>query len=149
MPGRPSTDIRVFDLLAALSLVTDLGAAWPAETALRTTLLGVGLAGRVGIVDPSEVYFLALLRSVACTSFAHELAMVWADDIQIRRLLDPVDKTSPEEMLGIARALEDLKTRFGVPPPPQICSRLQECRWRIRCAWPIAMWGCGSSSDWA
>jgi hypothetical protein len=34
-------------LLAALSLATDLGANWPAETALRTTLLGVGLADRI------------------------------------------------------------------------------------------------------
>jgi hypothetical protein len=43
---------RLAEVLAALSLATDLGAAWPPETALKTCLVGVGLARRVGLGEP-------------------------------------------------------------------------------------------------
>jgi hypothetical protein len=58
---------RLAEVLAALSLATDLGAAWPPETALRTCLVGVELARRLGLGEPevADVYFLTLLRSVA------------------------------------------------------------------------------------
>lgn len=99
---------RLAEVLAALSLATDLGAAWPPETALKTCLVGVELARRVGLAEPevADVYFLALLRSVACTSFAHEMTRAWGDDIEARRLLDPVDKADPDGLLSVARALE-------------------------------------------
>jgi HD-GYP domain-containing protein (c-di-GMP phosphodiesterase class II) len=34
------------------------------------------------------------------------MAIAWADDIELRRLMDPVDKSRPEEFLAVARALE-------------------------------------------
>jgi HD-GYP domain-containing protein (c-di-GMP phosphodiesterase class II) len=99
---------RLAEILAALSLATDLGAAWPPETALKTCLVGVELARRVGLDDRdvADVYFLALLRSVACTSFAHELARGLGDDIAVRRLMDPVDVADPLGLLPVSRALE-------------------------------------------
>jgi HD-GYP domain-containing protein (c-di-GMP phosphodiesterase class II) len=104
---RPEDGVRQAELLAALSLATDLGAAWPAETALRTCLVAMGLARRVGLdADAAaEVYFLALLRSVACTSFAHETARAWVDDITIRRLLDPADKATPADLVRTGATL--------------------------------------------
>jgi hypothetical protein len=67
-----------------------------------TTLVGVGLAEGVDGVDPADVFFLTLLRSVACTSFAHEMAAVWADDIEVLRLMDPVDKADPKDLMTVA-----------------------------------------------
>jgi hypothetical protein len=40
---RDGERVRLAEVLAALSLATDLGAAWPPETALRTCLVGVGM----------------------------------------------------------------------------------------------------------
>jgi HD-GYP domain-containing protein (c-di-GMP phosphodiesterase class II) len=104
---RDAGGARLAELLGALSLATDLGAAWPPETAARTSLLAVGLARRLGLAEAAaaDVYYLALLRSVACTSFSHELAASWGDDILVRRLLDPLDKAGPEEMLAAADTL--------------------------------------------
>jgi hypothetical protein len=104
---------RLAEVLAALSLATDLGAAWPPETALKTCLVGVGLARRVGLGEPDvgDVYYLALLRSVACTAFAHEMAVAWGDDIGLRRLMDPLDKTDPDAVVAAARALEQGEDR--------------------------------------
>jgi HD domain len=104
---------RLAEVLAALSLATDLGAAWPPETALKTCLVGVEVARRLGLGEPevADVYFLALLRSVACTSFAHEMARAWGDDIAARRLLDPADKADPDGLPSVARALEQGEDR--------------------------------------
>lgn len=99
--------VRQAELLAALSLATDLGAAWPAETALRTCVVATGLARRIGsdAAVVADVYFLALLRSVACTSFAHEMARAWSDDIKVRRLMDAADKATPADLVIAARRL--------------------------------------------
>jgi HD domain len=98
---------RLAEVLAALSLATDLGAAWPPETAMKTCLVAVGLARRVGLGEPevADAYYLALLRSVACTSFAHEMAEAWGDDIGLRRLMDPLDTAEPEALAAVIRAL--------------------------------------------
>jgi ABC-type taurine transport system ATPase subunit len=52
---------RPAEVLAALSLATDLGTGLAPETALKTCLAGVELARRVGLGEPevADVYFLA------------------------------------------------------------------------------------------
>ena len=106
--ARPGDGVRLAELLATLSLATDLGAAWPPETALRTCVLAVELARRLGLSrgEVADVYFLGLVRSVGCTSFAHEMAAAWGDDIEMRRLMDPADKATPDDLFAAARALE-------------------------------------------
>src|SRR5687768_13621214 len=88
-----ATRVRLADLVAALSLATDLGMGQPLEQALRTCLLAVA-AGRELNLDPpvlSDVYYLALLRFVGCTSDAHEqAALVGGDEIAYYAGVAPV-----------------------------------------------------------
>ena len=45
-------DLRLAELLAALSLATDLGNGFVPETALRSCLLAVQLGQELGLCDP-------------------------------------------------------------------------------------------------
>lgn len=85
--------LRLAELMAALSLATDLGMGQPIEQALRTCLIATALGERLGLGDEelSEVYYVALLRFLGCTADAHEFAaLVGGDDIAIRAAIAPV-----------------------------------------------------------
>src|SRR5438128_3289030 len=78
-----TSSLRLAELIAAISLATDLGMGQPLEQALRTCLLAVGLGRRLGLSDEqlSEVYYVVLLRFLGCTADAFELARhVGGDD---------------------------------------------------------------------
>src|SRR5438876_2370329 len=76
--------LRLAELIAGLSLATDLGMGQPMEHALRTCLLAVALGRELGLSDETlgDVYYVALLRFVGCTSTAHEITQfVEGDDL--------------------------------------------------------------------
>ncbi|MEQ1566080.1 MAG: HD domain-containing phosphohydrolase [Myxococcota bacterium] len=58
--------------LTGLSLVTDLARDLPLESAIRTCLFSLELAAATG-VDPRATFYVALLRFLGCTAYAHEL----------------------------------------------------------------------------
>jgi len=92
--------LRLAELMAALSLATDLGMGQPMEQALRTCLIAIALGERLGLgsEDLSEVYYVALLRFLGCTADAHEAAeMVGGDEIAVRLAIAPVLGGSPGE----------------------------------------------------
>ncbi len=93
--------LRLAEIIASLSLATDLGNALPLEKALRNTVLAVGLGEAIGLSgqDLSDVYYLALLRYLGCTAFAHEMAGIVRDDNAMRGLLAPVDGRPAPEIL--------------------------------------------------
>jgi HD-GYP domain-containing protein (c-di-GMP phosphodiesterase class II) len=99
-----SKGLRLAEIIASLSLATDLGNALPLEKALRNTVLAVGLGEAIGLSgqDLSDVYYLALLRYLGCTAFAHELAGIVRDDNAMRGLLAPVDGRPATEILRTA-----------------------------------------------
>jgi putative nucleotidyltransferase with HDIG domain len=106
------------DLCAALSLATDLGNGLPLEKTLRTTLLAVGIGDRLGLVptELADVYHLALLRSIACTSFAPEqAAMVAGDDVAARALMTPAHGDARPRVA--ARVVREMAA--GAPPLPR------------------------------
>ncbi len=85
--------LRLAELMAALSLATDLGMGQPMEQALRTCLIAISLGERLGLSrdELSEVYYVALLRFLGCTADAHEFAaVVGGDDISMRAAIAPV-----------------------------------------------------------
>jgi HD-GYP domain-containing protein (c-di-GMP phosphodiesterase class II) len=80
--------LRLAELIAALSLATDLGMGQPMELALRIAALGVGLGRqlRLGPADLSDIYYLALVEHIGCTSDSLEFAAFsGGDDIGYRR----------------------------------------------------------------
>jgi hypothetical protein len=70
MAPPPREQVRPAELLAAVSLATDLGAGQPMEQALRTCYLAMGLACEVGlpVKDLFDTYYVSLLRFLGCTS---------------------------------------------------------------------------------
>ena len=94
--------LRLADLLAALSLVTDLGMGLQQETALQVCLLATRLAHCAGLParEVTDVYFAALLRFVGCTSYAHEEALLFGgDDIALRAGGARTDFADPRQVL--------------------------------------------------
>ena len=112
-------DLRLAEMLAALSQVTDLGMGQPAGTAIRTCLLATGLARRMNLPEPdvADVFLTALLQHIGCTAYAHETAAIaGGDDIGFRRAGALVDDENMREVLaffltGIAR---------GSSPPSRV-----------------------------
>ena len=78
--------VRLAELVAALSLGVDLGFGQPMEHVLRECLIALRLAERAGLDDGerSVVYYTALLVNVGCHSDAHEQAKWFGDDIALK-----------------------------------------------------------------
>jgi HD-GYP domain-containing protein (c-di-GMP phosphodiesterase class II) len=78
---------RLAELIAALSLATDLGMGQPMEFALRVAILAVELGRGLGLseADLADIYYLALVKHIGCTSDSLEFAgWVGGDDIAFR-----------------------------------------------------------------
>jgi HD-GYP domain-containing protein (c-di-GMP phosphodiesterase class II) len=98
------------ELLAALSLVTDLARGRPPEEAMRACLLATRLARIEGLREPEAavVYSTTLLRFVGCTATSLEYAQAFGgDDVRVRGRGDQVDATVPAEALGLLWGLGD------------------------------------------
>jgi HD-GYP domain-containing protein (c-di-GMP phosphodiesterase class II) len=81
-----SEEVRLAELVAALSLGVDLGFGQPMEHVLRECMIALRLADRIGLdeAERSTVYYTALLVNVGCHSDAHEQAKWFGDDIALR-----------------------------------------------------------------
>jgi HD-GYP domain-containing protein (c-di-GMP phosphodiesterase class II) len=100
-PSHLTHRLRLAELMAALSLATDLGMGQPLDQALRTCLIAIELAERMGLSNDeiSEVFYVALLRFLGCTADAHEFAELFGgDDLAERRASAPVVGGSPTEL---------------------------------------------------
>jgi HD-GYP domain-containing protein (c-di-GMP phosphodiesterase class II) len=97
--------LRLAELLAALSLATDLAHQVPAESALKDALLSVAFARHLGLADSelSDVYYLALLYHLGCTGAAEEQGLVsGGDDGSVRRAFSEPDVTDNIQILRLA-----------------------------------------------
>lgn len=95
------------DLLAALSVTTDLGMGQPPETALRSSLLATGLARTMALPDDvvRNTSLGTLLRHVGCTATASvEARLYGGDELVSRQEAQPADFGNPREMLRLTLA---------------------------------------------
>ncbi len=86
--ARPDEHIRLAELMAALSLATDLGLGQPLEHELGVCLSALELADRLSCSaeERSEVYYVGLLLHVGCTAAAPYFASwVGGDEIHFQR----------------------------------------------------------------
>lgn len=91
------TEVRLAELVATLSLGTDLGMAQPMEHALRQAMIALRLAERLGL-DESErvvVYYVGLLAWVGCHVDAYEQAKWFGDDTVFKGEARRVDMGRP------------------------------------------------------
>ncbi len=112
---------RLAELMAALSLATDLGMGQPMEQALRTCLLSMNAARALAMQggELADVYYLALLRFLGCTSDAHETAAAAGGD-------EVADRASmaPFIMGDMGEYLSHMVRHFASGTPPLTRVRL-------------------------
>lgn len=120
MAGRDR--VRAAEVVAALSLATDLGIGVPFEHGQHSTLFAMRLAERLGI-DPetaSQTYYACLLFYVGCTANADLNAELFGDELALTTHATPTRSSSPS------------------PRPSSMCRVWQASRhcgrWRI--GWP-------------
>jgi HD-GYP domain-containing protein (c-di-GMP phosphodiesterase class II) len=121
-PNLVEQPIRAAELVAALSIATDLGTGQPLEHALRTALLAVRLGELAGASaeELADTYYVALLHASGCTSNGHEAAQLFGDDIAHRAAFYLVDPTNPAEVL------EFYRSNVGLGRPLEVRSRMIE-----------------------
>ncbi len=85
-PPSQHPQVRLAELVAALSLGIDLGFGQPMEHVLRQCMIALRLAECIGLDERerSVVYYTALLINVGCHSDAHEQAKWFGDDIALK-----------------------------------------------------------------
>ena len=78
--------VRHAELVALLSLGTDLGLGQPMEHMIRACLIALRLAERVGLddVERGVVYYSGLLAWVGCHTDAYEQAKWLGDDLSVK-----------------------------------------------------------------
>jgi HD-GYP domain-containing protein (c-di-GMP phosphodiesterase class II) len=105
--------VRLAELVAALSLGIDLGFGQPMEHVLRQCLIALRLAEHVGLEEEERatVYYTALLINVGCHTDAHEQAKWFGDDLRLK------SSKYTHPLRGVRSALHGL-SMIGSGNPP-------------------------------
>ena len=107
----PSGDsVRLADVMAALSIATDLSMGQPVDHAMRTCIVAMRLGDALGFDDATlhDVYYESLLRYIGCNADTAWAASVVGDEIALRTAFAAVDSGNPqavvETVIGVLRA---------------------------------------------
>jgi HD-GYP domain-containing protein (c-di-GMP phosphodiesterase class II) len=86
MTTQTSSGVRLAELVASLSIATDLGLGQPQEHILRQTVIATRLAALadLSVEEQAAVYYVSLLAWVGCVADSHEMARWFGDDTHIR-----------------------------------------------------------------
>jgi len=106
--------IRRAELVALLSLGTDLGLGQPMEHMIRACLIALRLGERVGLSEEERrvVYYSGLLAWVGCHTDAYEQAKWFGDDLRLKS-----DAHYAYDMGKAGPALAFLLRHVGQPQP--------------------------------
>ena len=122
MSARPAeTRVRLAELIAMISLGTDLGMGQPMEHVMRQSLIALRLAERLGLDDATRavVYYVGLISWVGCHVDAYEQAKWFGDDLALKADARDVDmaglaaRAFVMSHIGAGRGLMD-RARLGV-----------------------------------
>src|SRR5215207_1834470 len=94
MSAQPTeTRVRLAELIAMISLGTDLGMGQPMEHVMRQSLIALRLAERLGLDDTTRgvVYYVSLISWVGCHVDAYEQAKWFGDDLALKAATRRVD----------------------------------------------------------
>lgn len=100
--------VRAAEVIAGLSLATDLGIGVSLEHGLESTLFAMRLADRLGVDQEtmSQTYYACLLFYVGCTANADLAAELFGEDDALTTHATPVRFGSrPQMMAGMLRAV--------------------------------------------
>jgi HD-GYP domain-containing protein (c-di-GMP phosphodiesterase class II) len=95
--------VRLAEVIAALSLATDLAMGQPMAFALRSCVLSVRLGEALGFDGPqlSEIYYQALLRYIGCNAETHVFAALFGDELALRRDIALIDAGKVPDVLRV------------------------------------------------
>ncbi len=124
--GNSEAPLRLAELVAALSIASDLGTGHPLERALRACLFGVRLGDASGCDDATlaDIYYVTLLRFAGCAADAQHRASLFDDEIALGPDIDAVELWKVEPMIAFLR-----KTAGNSLPQPERDAKLQ---WALR-----------------
>src|SRR5215475_8772599 len=97
MSARPTgSRVRLAELVAMISLGTDLGFGQPMEHVMRQSLIALRLAERMGLDEATRVvvYYVGLIAWVGCHVDAYEQAKWFGDDLALKADFRNVDFAS-------------------------------------------------------
>jgi putative nucleotidyltransferase with HDIG domain len=96
--------LRLADLLAALSVTTDLAMGQTPGKSIRACVVATEVARHMGLseADVADVYFTTLLKHLGCTATSHEEAAAFGPgDLEARPLAERTDETVPREAVAL------------------------------------------------
>ncbi|MGH3647363.1 MAG: hypothetical protein ACRDTM_09325, partial [Micromonosporaceae bacterium] len=95
--------LRMADLLSALSITMDLAMAHAPEQSVRACLVAAGLARQIGLPESevADVYYATLLRHIGCTATAHEESALFGDELVLRPYAERTDPASRRDSLAL------------------------------------------------
>jgi DNA-binding CsgD family transcriptional regulator len=81
--------------------IADLGFGLPAESAMRSSLIGTAIARRMGVTDAevADVLYTGLLAHLGCIGFAHETAAVFGDELAMTRAVARTNIADPDDIV--------------------------------------------------
>lgn len=129
--GSPG-ELRLAELMAAMSLATDIANGQPMEDGLAVCLLATRLAEMLGLSEPERVrvYYSALLRHIGCTAEMHMLAAAVGDDVSMRSAFIAVDLGRPVEMF--AAMMRHIGRTYPPLERPAAVVRVMAGAWKFR-----------------
>ena len=114
--------VRLAELMAALSIATDLGMGQPLESALCSCVVAMRLGEALGLDDDTlrDVYYQSLLRYIGCNADTYAMAALFGDELALRRDFASVDAGRPPEVLNVA--LRYMRQATAGEPPLRMAS---------------------------
>jgi HD-GYP domain-containing protein (c-di-GMP phosphodiesterase class II) len=120
----PAADsgVRLAELMAALSLATDLGMGQPLATALSSCMVALRLGETLGL-DAGTLrvaYYYALLRYIGCNAHTDAMAALFGDELALRRDFAAIDTGQIPEVLELAARY--LRQAHADEPPDRLAA---------------------------
>jgi len=112
-----ASKVRLAELVALLSLGTDLGLGQPMEHMIRACLIALRLGERLGLAESERVvvYYSGLLAWVGCHTDAYEQAKWFGDDTTLKR-----DAHYYYDMGKVGPAISFMLKHVGGPERPLV-----------------------------
>ena len=103
MRGEAGSGVRRGEVIAALSLATDLAMGQPAEFALKSCVLATRIGKMLGFEaeELGEIFYQSLLRYIGCNAETHALAALFGDELDFRRDFARIDPGRAAEMAAL------------------------------------------------
>jgi HD-GYP domain-containing protein (c-di-GMP phosphodiesterase class II) len=123
MRGRSGdSGVHLAELMAALSIATDLGMGQPLESALCSCVVAMRLGEALNLDGDTlrDVYYQSLLRYIGCNADTYAMAALFGDELALRRDFAGVDPGRPPDVLRVA--MRYLRQANAGEPPYRMAS---------------------------